>query len=84
MKQKDIATFMVVGIISAIISVALSNLIITPSKIKSQEAEIVEPITSTFPVPTSKDKFFNKDSINPTKLIQIGEDNNETPFGPSN
>ncbi len=81
MKQKDIALFLVVAVFSAIVSVLASNLLITPSRIKQQQAEVVDPITADFTVPSSNSKYFNKDSINPTKLIQIGDNpNNTVPF----
>lgn len=81
MKQKDIALFLVVAIISGVVSVVTSNFLISPSKNKQQEAEVVEPISAEFKVPTSDNKYFNKNAINPTKLIQIGDNPNTTaPF----
>lgn len=80
MKQKDIALFIVVGAVSAVVSVLMSNLLITPSNIKKQQAEKVDSISAEFSVPTTDNKYFNKDSINPTKLIEIGGDPNTTPF----
>ncbi len=80
MKQKDIALFLAVGMVSAVFSVVISNFLITPSKIKKQQAEVVNPITADFSVPDSDNKYFNKDSVNPTKLIQIGEGTNTSPF----
>lgn len=80
MKQKDIALFMAVGMVSAVFSVVISNFLITPSKIKKQQAEEVTAISSEFSVPSSDSKYFNKDSVNPTKLIQIGEGTNASPF----
>jgi predicted RND superfamily exporter protein len=85
MKQKDIALFLVVGIFSAVISVFMSGLLITPKKDKIQKAEKVEAITASFDAPANNDKYFNKDAINPTKLIQIGDNSNNKPFnGTSN
>lgn len=84
MKQKDIALYAVVGIISAVISVLVSNILITPAGNKQQQAEVVEPITADFTAPASDNKYFNKDAINPTKLIQIGDNpSNQTPFNES-
>ncbi|MCA9329207.1 hypothetical protein KDA11_01045 [Candidatus Saccharibacteria bacterium] len=80
MKQKDIALFLVVGIFSAIVSVFVSNLLITPSESKKQQAEVVSPISSDFTIPSADNKYINKDSVNPTKLIQIGDGGNTTPF----
>lgn len=84
MKQKDIALYAVVAIVSAVVSVLASNLLITPAGNKQQQAEVVEPITADFSVPASDNKYFNKDAINPTKLIQIGDNpGNGTPFNGS-
>jgi hypothetical protein len=80
-KQKDVMLFLVVGIVSAIVSVMASNFLINPSKNKSQKAEVVEPISAEFNVPASDNKYFNSNAINPTKLIQIGDSSNKTaPF----
>ena len=80
MKQKDIALFIVIGVVSAIFSAIMSGWLITPSNIKKQSAETAEAITAEFNVPTSDSTYFNKDAINPTKLIQIGDNINQTPF----
>ncbi len=85
MKQKDLALFAVVAIVSVVFSVVLSGMIITPSKDKMQKAEVVDPILADFNKPESNDKYFNKTSINPTKLIEIGDNSNKVPFnGTSN
>ncbi len=80
MKQKDIALFVVVGIVSAVFSVVLSNFFIAPDSNKQQQAEVVDPISAEFSVPATDNKYFNKDAINPTKLIQIGDNPNNVPF----
>lgn len=84
MKQKDIALFLVIGIVSAIFSVIASNILITPAQVKKQQAEKVDKISSQFAVPESDSKYFNKDSVNPTKLIQIGDNTNDAPFSGGN
>lgn len=78
MKQKDIALIIVVGFISAVFSVLLSNMLISPSKNRQQEVEVVDPITAEFKKPDPR--YFNKDSVNLTKRITIGEDGNDKPF----
>lgn len=80
MKQKDIALFLVVGIVSAIFSVGLSNFVISPSNKKQLEAEKVDAITADFDIPATDNKYFNPNAINPTKLIEIGDNPNVTPF----
>lgn len=78
MKQKDIALIIVAAVVSAILSVVLSNVLIAPSKNRQQKAEVVDAITPDFRLPDTR--YFNKDSVNPTKRITIGEDGNKTPF----
>lgn len=80
MKQKDIALFLVIGIVSTVFSILISNALIAPSKNRQQQAEVVDPISADFNVPAADNKYFNKDAINPTKLIQIGDNTNKTPF----
>ena len=80
MKQKDIALFIVVGVFSAVFSVLISNFLITPADSKKQEAEVVAPISADFTVPAADNKYFNADAVNPTKLIQIGDGGNQSPF----
>lgn len=84
MKQKDIALFAVIAIISAVVSVLLSGIIITPNKDKVQKSEVVDAISARFDPPANNDKFFNTNSVNPTKLIQIGDNGNSKPFNEAN
>lgn len=78
MKQKDIALIVVVIIFAGIVSLIISNFFFTPDSNKNLTAEIVEPITSEFQPPDNS--VFNNDAINPTKLIEIGNSNNNQPF----
>lgn len=82
MKQKDVALILMVMFISAIISFFVSGMIIAPAKDRQQKVEVVEPISADFRSPDSK--FFNADAINPTQLIQLGENPNPTPFNSGN
>jgi ABC-type phosphate/phosphonate transport system permease subunit len=77
MKQKDIALIVVVCFISMIASWFLSNALFSV-KAADQQAEKVEAISSTFTKPDSK--YFNKDAIDPTTLIEIGNSTNTAPF----
>jgi len=78
MKQKDIILIIVVVFISAVVSYFLSGLLITSDKNRQEKVEVVEKISGTFDRPNSK--YFNPNSNNPTKLIQIGDSVNDTPF----
>ncbi len=78
MKQKDIVTIGVVVFVSAIFSLIISSTVISPPKKRSTKVETVQKITSDFPLPNAK--YFNKNSVNPTQLITIGNNANATPF----
>jgi hypothetical protein len=77
MKQKDIAVIVLVGGISAVFSLILSNLIIGTPTTKKVEVEKVEPISAEFVKLDSR--YFNTESVNPTQIIQI-QGNTTKPF----
>lgn len=77
MKQNDIATIIVVVFISAISAFFVTGKLIVASSAQ-QSAPVVDSISSDFIQPDSK--YFNKDSIDPTQLIHIGNSTNPNPF----
>jgi len=78
MKQKDIALVVVIVIISAVISTIISKTLITSPKNRQAKVEIVDPISPTFQSPSTK--YFNSNAVDPTQLIQIGNNSNPQPF----
>lgn len=78
MKQKDIALIAVIAIVSGVISFLVSGMIFSKPADREQKAEKVDVITSEFSLPSSK--YFNSQSIDPTQLIQIGDNDNPNPF----
>lgn len=78
MKKKDIVVIILVVGLSAGLSFLLSGFFITSDKNRSEIVEVVEPITSAFE--PANQKYFNENSINPTRTITIGTGNNEQPF----
>ncbi|MEI7521897.1 MAG: hypothetical protein WCJ86_00305 [Candidatus Saccharibacteria bacterium] len=82
MKRKDILIIVVIATISGILSLVLSNLFITAPKNRQEKVEVVELISPEFKRPDSR--YFNADSINPTKIIRIGDNTNPQPFGGTN
>jgi len=78
MKQKDILLIGVVVFITAIASFFISNALFASPKNRQQKVEIVSPITTEFNKPDAK--FFNSNAVDPTKLIEIGNNPNPTPF----
>jgi hypothetical protein len=81
MKEKDVALIIVIAFVSAIISLVVSRLLFTTPQNQQQHVEVVPAITASFPNPDSR--YFNSSSIDPTQLIQIGNNNNTNPFNGS-
>jgi len=81
MKQKDIALIIIIVAISAVISVFVSKAFISAPKNRQQKVELVTPITSDFSQPDPK--YFNANSVDPTKNITIGGSSNPQPFNSS-
>lgn len=78
MKQKDLALIVLVAGIAAIASFFVSRSIFASANARSQQAEVVDAITTDFQTPSNK--YFNSSSVDPTQLIQIGNQNNTDPF----
>ena len=77
MKSKDIAVIVAIAGFAAIFAFIISNMFLAaPENLKST-VEVVEPI-STFTIPD--DNYFGSDSVNPTQLIRISENQNQNPF----
>lgn len=84
MRQKDIAAVAIVVIITGTFSMLIANALFgSPSK-RSEKVPIVEPISAEFPRPGADNPefqaFFNKNALNPTQLIKIGDSSNTKPF----
>lgn len=78
MKQKDVALIIVIAAISAVASLVVSRVLFASPQNRQQQVEVVQTISSNFSSPDSR--YFNAKSIDPTQLIQIGDQNNPTPF----
>lgn len=78
MKQKDVVLIIVVVFVSSLFSLVFSSLVISSSKNRREKVEVVDAITDEFQKPDTK--YFNEQSIDPTKLIQIGDNQNPQPF----
>lgn len=78
MKQKDIALLIVIGVVSAAISLFLSNALFGESKQREQQVETVEAISAEFPAPNNE--YFNAEAVNPAQPVEIGTSSNPNPF----
>ena len=81
MKQKDVAMIIIIVAISGVVSLIVSKTLIAPPKDRQQAVEVVDPITASFPAPSSK--YFGPNSVDPTLPVQIGNNNNQTSFSGS-
>lgn len=77
MKQKDIAVIIIVAVFAGIISFFVANKLFVTPKTREQTAPVVDVITSTMASPDKR--FFNSDSINPTRTSGASG-TNQTPF----
>ncbi len=77
MKQKDIGIIVAVVIISALFSTVVSNLIFSSSH-KQLTVESAQSISPAFATPDPR--YFNTQSVNPTRIITIGNNSNPDPF----
>ena len=79
MKKNDIAVIVLIVSISLVVTYFVAKAIIGEPKNSAVKAQVVEPISAELQQPSSK--IFNKDAINPTVNIQIGNSANQQPFG---
>lgn len=78
MKQKDLALIVAAAVFAGILSVIMARIIFATPKDRAQKVEVVDVITTDFDAPSNR--YFNTASINPTQLIRIAENSNQTPF----
>lgn len=78
MKKNDIALILVVGFVSAVFALILSNVFISSADNRQEEVEVVGEIVADFPEPDKE--FFHEKSLNPTLVIEISPNDTEKPF----
>lgn len=78
MKQKDIALVIVIAAVSGVISFVASGFLFNKPANRQQTTVIVDTINPTFPQPSTAN--FSSNSVDPTQLIRIGNNNNSNPF----
>ncbi len=77
MKQKDILLIVAIVVVSAVIGIVFSHLLFHSNK-RDQTVEVIAPISSEFQTPSTQ--YFNSSAFDPTRLIQISQNNNSAPF----
>lgn len=78
MKKNDLALILVTVFFAGVISLLVSKVFFTSGENSQLEAQVVQPITTDFQKPD--ERVFNEDAINPTQLIQIGNNSKSDPF----
>jgi len=78
MKRNDLALIVLIVSISMVAAYFLGKAVIGEPKKQQQQVEVVDPITADVTQPDAA--IFNKDAINPTVPIQIGNSSNQQPF----
>lgn len=79
MKKNDIALVVLIVSITLVMSFFLLKAVFGEPAKKAVQVEKVEPIAADLKPPPAD--VFNKDAINPTIVIQIGNPANQQPFG---
>lgn len=77
-QRKDMMAIVVVAIFAGVFSLVISKIFFTSSNQRNLTAETVQSITTDFQKPDPA--VFNDQAIDPTRLIHIGESNNQQPF----
>jgi len=77
-KRNDIALLILIVSLSLVISFLIVKAVFGEPQNQAVKAEVVQPISSQIVQPSSS--IFNKNAINPTVVIQIGNPANQQPF----
>lgn len=78
MKLRDLPIILIIAFISGVFSFVISGLLFGGDDSENLTAPVVRPITADFPQLDTR--YFNEQSLNPTRTITIGESTNEQPF----
>jgi len=79
MKKNDIALIVLIVSVSLVGTYFLAKAIFGEPQSRAAKAEVVEPISAELQQPSGA--IFNKNAINPTVNIEIGNSANQQPFG---
>ncbi|HYG84269.1 MAG TPA: hypothetical protein VD907_05330 [Verrucomicrobiae bacterium] len=79
MRKNDIAIIILIASISALVAFFIGKAVIGEPQQQSVKVKTIEAITTEVTPPEST--IFNKDGINPTVEINIGNPSNRQPFG---
>lgn len=83
MKRKDLTIIIATALVAALFSFVISGALFGSPQKNPIKVPVVQKIDPTFPqvqTDTRYTSFYNKNSLNPTQLIQIGGSSNSKPF----
>lgn len=78
MKKNDMAVIVLIVSISLVVSFFVVKAVVGEPKKANVKVEVIEPISANIVQPPNT--IFNKNAINPTVVIQIGNPANKQPF----
>lgn len=78
MKRSDYALLALIVSLTLVVSFLIVKALFGEAQNATTKVEIAEPISATIVEPSTS--IFNKDAINPTVVIQIGNPANQQPF----
>ena len=81
MKQKDVALLIFIAVISGMVAYTASHFLFATPANRQKQVAVVRPISTDFATPDPR--FFNSQSIDPSRSIEVGGNNNPNPFNGS-
>ncbi len=78
MKRNDIALLVLIVSLTLVISFLIVKAVFGEPEKQAVQVEKIDPISSQIVQPSGS--IFNRDAINPTVVIQIGNPANQQPF----
>lgn len=79
MKKNDIAMIILIASVSAMVAYFIGRAVVGDPQSRSVQVKTIEPISTEVDKPDQS--VFNKQAINPTVEINIGDSANQQPFG---
>lgn len=83
MKRKDLRLIVMVAVIAAIFSYIISGVVFSSPTKKPVSVPVITPISSNFADVKNDSNYksiFNSSALDPTQLIRIGGQTNNSPF----
>ncbi len=85
MRRRDILTIVAAAVITAIFTFILASAVFSPKRFSSK-VPVIDTINSSFPDiknDSAYNSFLNSNALDLTQPVQIGNNQNQAPFGGS-